>query len=69
MNPNDRRDRRAQISDDEIRPEATLSAPILVVVCTGVTVYNCASPASVRAYESQFYSPETSIIGVGRSSS
>jgi hypothetical protein len=51
------------------RPEATLSAPILVVVCTGVTVYNCASPASVRAYESQFYSPETSIIGIGRSSS
>jgi hypothetical protein len=39
-------------------------APILVVVgaddnlfCTGVTVYNCASPASVRAFESQFYSP------------
>ena len=46
------------------QPSDQISAPVLVVVgaddnlfCTGVTVYNCASPASVRAYESQFYSP------------
>ena len=64
MNPNDRPDRRAQFSDDGIPPGSYPSAPILVVVgaddnlfCTGVTVYNCAGPASVRAYESQFYSP------------
>jgi len=46
------------------QPSDQISAPVLVVVggddnlfCTGVTVYNCASPASVQAYESQFYSP------------
>ena len=46
------------------QPSDQISAPVLVVLgaddnlfCTGVTVYNCAGPASVRAYESQFYSP------------
>jgi pimeloyl-ACP methyl ester carboxylesterase len=38
--------------------------PVLVVVgaddglfCLGVTVYNCASAASVRGFESQYYAP------------
>jgi pimeloyl-ACP methyl ester carboxylesterase len=46
------------------QPSDQISVPVLVVAgaddnlfCTGVTAYNCASPASVRAYESQFYSP------------
>ncbi len=46
------------------QPSDQISVPALVVVgvddnlfCTGVTAYNCASPASVRAYESKFYSP------------
>jgi alpha-beta hydrolase superfamily lysophospholipase len=44
------------------QPSNQLTVPVLVVVgaddnlfCAGVTEYNCASPASVRAYESQFY--------------
>jgi pimeloyl-ACP methyl ester carboxylesterase len=46
------------------QPSLQINAPVLVVVgaddnifCTGVTLYNCASAASVRSYESQFYSP------------
>jgi pimeloyl-ACP methyl ester carboxylesterase len=46
------------------QPSDQISVPVLVVVgaddnlfCTGVTAYNCASPASVQAFESQFYSP------------
>jgi hypothetical protein len=27
------------------------------IFCAGVTAYDCASAASVRSYESQFYSP------------
>jgi pimeloyl-ACP methyl ester carboxylesterase len=46
------------------QPSDQISVPVLVIVgaddnlfCTAVTVYDCASPASVRAFESQFYSP------------
>ena len=46
------------------QPSDQISVPVLVVVgaddnlfCTGVTAYNCASAASVQAFESQFYSP------------
>jgi pimeloyl-ACP methyl ester carboxylesterase len=46
------------------QPSAQISVPVLVVVgaddnlfCTGVIDYNCASAASVRAFESQYYSP------------
>jgi alpha-beta hydrolase superfamily lysophospholipase len=44
------------------QPSNQITVPVLVAVgaddnlfCAGVTEYNCASPASVRAYESQFY--------------
>ena len=44
------------------QPSNQITVPVLVVAgaednvfCAGVTQYNCASPASVRAYESQFY--------------
>jgi pimeloyl-ACP methyl ester carboxylesterase len=46
------------------QPSYQVSVPVLVVVgaddnifCAGVTAYNCSSAASVRSYESQFYSP------------
>ena len=46
------------------QPSYQLTVPVLVVVgaddnlfCAGVTAYNCASPASVRSYESQYYPP------------
>jgi pimeloyl-ACP methyl ester carboxylesterase len=46
------------------QPSLQITVPVLVVVgaddnlfCAGVTVYNCASSASVFAYESQYYSP------------
>jgi alpha-beta hydrolase superfamily lysophospholipase len=46
------------------QPSAQISVPVLVIVgaddnifCTGVTAYNCASAASVRNFESQYYSP------------
>jgi pimeloyl-ACP methyl ester carboxylesterase len=46
------------------QPSLQINVPVLVVVgaddnifCTGVALYNCASAASVRSYESQFYSP------------
>jgi hypothetical protein len=42
-----------------------ITVPVLLVSgqrdraqCVGVPVYDCADPASVRAYESQFYRPE-----------
>jgi pimeloyl-ACP methyl ester carboxylesterase len=45
------------------QPSDQISVPVLVVVgaddnlfCTGVTAYNCASAASVQAFESKFYS-------------
>jgi pimeloyl-ACP methyl ester carboxylesterase len=44
------------------QPTDQITVPALSVVgendalfCTGVTVYNCASPASVQSYESQFF--------------
>ena len=44
------------------QPSTQITVPVLVVVgaddnifCTGVTAYNCASAASVRSYESQYY--------------
>jgi pimeloyl-ACP methyl ester carboxylesterase len=44
------------------QPADHISVPVLVVVgqddalfCTGVTVYNCASAASVQRFESQYY--------------
>ena len=47
------------------QPSYQITVPVLVVVgeydnlfCDGVTAYNCASPASVRSFESQFYSPD-----------
>ena len=47
------------------QPSLQINVPVLVVVgaednlfCAGVTVYNCASAASVRSYESQYYSPQ-----------
>lgn len=46
------------------QPSYQITVPVLEVVgahdnlfCAGVTVYNCASPASVQSFESQFYSP------------
>jgi len=45
-------------------PSLQVNVPVLVVVgaadnlfCAGVTVYNCSSSASVRSFESQYYSP------------
>jgi alpha-beta hydrolase superfamily lysophospholipase len=47
------------------QPSLQVNVPVLVVVgaddylfCDGVTVYNCASPASVQSFESKYYSPE-----------
>jgi alpha-beta hydrolase superfamily lysophospholipase len=47
------------------QPSYQVNVPVLVVVgeddnlfCAGVTAYNCASAASVRVYESQYYSPQ-----------
>ncbi len=44
------------------QPSTQITVPVLVVVgtddnifCTGVTAYNCASAASVRSSESQYY--------------
>ena len=46
------------------QPSSQINVPVLVVVgaddnifCTGVTAYNCASTASVRSYEAQYYQP------------
>jgi pimeloyl-ACP methyl ester carboxylesterase len=46
------------------QPSYQIDVPVLSVVgqndnlfCTGVTVYNCAHPDTVRAFESQYYSP------------
>jgi pimeloyl-ACP methyl ester carboxylesterase len=46
------------------QPSAQITVPVLVVVgaddnifCAGVTAYNCASPASVQAFESRYYLP------------
>ena len=46
------------------QPSYQINVPVLVVVgaddnlfCAGVTVYNCASAASVQSFESQYYSP------------
>jgi len=47
------------------QPSLQINVPVLVVVgaqdnlfCAGVTVYNCASAASVQSFESQYYSPQ-----------
>jgi alpha-beta hydrolase superfamily lysophospholipase len=47
------------------QPSYQDTVPVLVMVgaednifCAGVTVYNCASGASVRSYESQYYPPQ-----------
>jgi alpha-beta hydrolase superfamily lysophospholipase len=44
------------------QPSSQITVPVLVVAgaddsifCTGVTVYNCASAASVRSYEARYY--------------
>ena len=46
------------------QPSYQIDVPVLSVVgendnlfCTGVTVYNCARPDTVRAFESQYYAP------------
>ncbi len=46
------------------QPSAQVTVPVLVVVgvddnifCAAVTVYNCANPASVQAFESRYYPP------------
>jgi pimeloyl-ACP methyl ester carboxylesterase len=46
------------------QPSALITVPVLVIVgaddnifCTGVTAYNCASAASVRGFEAQYYQP------------
>jgi alpha-beta hydrolase superfamily lysophospholipase len=46
------------------QPSYQVTVPVLVVVgaddnvfCTGVTAYNCENPASIQAFESQYYSP------------
>jgi pimeloyl-ACP methyl ester carboxylesterase len=46
------------------QPSAQVTVPVLVIVgaddnifCAGVTAYNCANPASVQAFESQYYPP------------
>jgi pimeloyl-ACP methyl ester carboxylesterase len=46
------------------QPSYQITVPVLSVVgendrlsCTGVTAYNCADRASVRAFEAQYYSP------------
>jgi pimeloyl-ACP methyl ester carboxylesterase len=53
------------------QPSTQITVPVLVVVgaddnifCTGVTVYNCASAASVQSYESQFYPPAAHLKAV-----
>jgi pimeloyl-ACP methyl ester carboxylesterase len=47
------------------QPSLQINVPVLIVVgaqdnlfCAGVTVYNCASAASVQSFESQYYSPQ-----------
>jgi alpha-beta hydrolase superfamily lysophospholipase len=47
------------------QPSLQINVPVLVVVgaednlfCTGVTVYNCTSAASVQSFESQYYSTQ-----------
>jgi alpha-beta hydrolase superfamily lysophospholipase len=47
------------------QPSDQVSVPVLVAVgaddnlfCTGITAYNCGSPASVQAFESRYYSPD-----------
>jgi pimeloyl-ACP methyl ester carboxylesterase len=47
------------------QPSYQITVPVLSVVgendalfCTGMTVYNCANPKSVREFESQYYSPD-----------
>jgi pimeloyl-ACP methyl ester carboxylesterase len=47
------------------QPSAQITVPVLVIVgeddnifCTGVTAYNCASIASVRSFEAQYYPPQ-----------
>jgi pimeloyl-ACP methyl ester carboxylesterase len=46
------------------QPSAQITVPVLVIVgaddnifCTGVTAYTCASTASVRSFEAQYYPP------------
>ena len=46
-------------------PTYQISVPVLSVVgendslvCTGVTAYNCADPASVTAFKAHYYSPQ-----------
>jgi alpha-beta hydrolase superfamily lysophospholipase len=53
------------------QPSSQVNVPVLIVAgaednifCAGVTAYNCASPASVRAYESQFYAAAPSLTVV-----
>jgi alpha-beta hydrolase superfamily lysophospholipase len=53
------------------QPSSQVSVPVLLVdgaedniFCAGVTAYNCTSPASVRAYESQFYAAAPSLTVV-----
>ena len=48
------------------QPSYQITVPVLAVVgeddslfCTGVTAYNCAEPASVQAFEAQYYSAAT----------
>jgi len=53
------------------QPSSQVNVPVLLVdgaednvFCVGVTAYNCTSPASVRAYESQFYAAAPSLTVV-----
>jgi pimeloyl-ACP methyl ester carboxylesterase len=50
------------------QPSQQIDVPVLLVLgqedrlfCQGVTQYNCADPASVRQYESQFYPPQADL--------
>jgi pimeloyl-ACP methyl ester carboxylesterase len=50
------------------QPSSQVNVPVLIVAgaednvfCAGVTAYNCTRPASVRAYESQFYAAAPSL--------
>ena len=53
------------------QPSSQVNVPVLIVAgavdnvfCVDVTEYNCTSPASVRAYESQFYAAAPSLTVV-----
>lgn len=53
------------------QPSSQITVPVLSVVgqndnlfCTGVTVYDCSQPQTVKSFESQFYSPDAHLTVV-----